>query len=70
MCQALASGDAIARHILDGHSDHPYLEEVLAYNARQKKISEFILRTGKLRQAVFEMILGRVMKIKWVEKNR
>ncbi len=67
--QALASGDAVARHILDGHSENAYLKEVLIYNARQERISKFLLRTGKLRQAVFNMILGSVMKVGWLEKK-
>lgn len=67
--QALASGEAVARHILDGHSENSYLTEVLAYNDRQEKITEFLLRTGKFRQTVFNMILGGLMEVRWLEKK-
>ena len=55
--QALSSGDAVARTILDGDYESEEMNAVLKYNSIQNKIMKFLFIAGPFRGLIHELIV-------------
>ncbi len=66
--QALVSGEAVAKIILNGETVIPEMDEILRYNSIQEKILWVFIKSGPLRQTIFKSII-LLMNNKWVKEK-
>lgn len=56
--QALASGDTVARTILDGNYTSNVMADVLKYNKIQNRIMKFLYKAGPFRSLLHELVVS------------